>query len=66
MDSNTNITLTIKFFANFRELGPAKSKEQHPKGTLVKTILDKYRIPYNEMNPKHQRLYHKKIKKKEK
>ncbi len=48
-ESNT-ITVTIKFFANLREYGPKKSEELFPKGSIIKTILEKYKIPKEEKN----------------
>ncbi|MHA1669920.1 MAG: MoaD/ThiS family protein [Promethearchaeota archaeon] len=49
MNKNNLITVTIKLFANLRELGPAKSIEKFRKETTVQDILDKYHLPYNEM-----------------
>ena len=49
MNEVNDISLTIKFFANLRELGPAKSIDKFPKGTTVRNVLDKYQIPYIDM-----------------
>jgi len=49
MTENNLITVTIKLFANLRELGPAKSFEKFQKDTTVQVVLDKYRLPFNEM-----------------
>ncbi len=48
-ESNT-ITVTIKFFANLRDYGPKKSEELFPQGSIIKTILEKYKIPKEEKN----------------
>ncbi len=44
------IKVTVKFFANLREFGPVKSKDEYPKGSAVKDILDKYKIPEDKRN----------------
>lgn len=49
MTENNTIIITIKLFANFRELGPAKSIEKVKKDTPVQKILEKYHLPFNEM-----------------
>ncbi|MHA1106634.1 MAG: MoaD/ThiS family protein [Promethearchaeota archaeon] len=49
MIENNLVTVTIKLFANLREIGPAKSIEKFRKNTNVQIILDKYHLPYNEM-----------------
>ena len=49
MNKNNLITITIKLFANLRELGPAKSIEKLQKDTTVQFIIDKYHLPFNEM-----------------
>ncbi|MBY9002943.1 MAG: MoaD/ThiS family protein [Candidatus Lokiarchaeota archaeon] len=49
MTENNLITITIKLFANLRELGPAKTIEKFQKDTTVQVILDKYQLPFKEM-----------------
>lgn len=49
MPENNLITVTIKLFANLRELGPAKTIEKFRKDTNVLYILEKYHLPFKEM-----------------
>ncbi|MFX1358079.1 MAG: MoaD/ThiS family protein [Promethearchaeota archaeon] len=44
MSENREIIVTIKFFADLLNYGPAKSKERFPKNSTIKSILDKYKI----------------------
>ena len=49
MPENNLITVTVKLFANLRELGPAKTIEKFRKGTNVLYVLEKYQLPFKEM-----------------
>lgn len=43
--SEDTIEITVKFFANLREYGPEKAVDTYPKGSQVKQIIERYKIP---------------------
>ncbi len=45
---NNPINITVKFFANLQEYGPAHSIIDIPEGSTIKSILVKYNIPKDE------------------
>jgi sulfur carrier protein ThiS len=45
MTSEKTIPIIIKFFADLTLYGPAKSVENVPEGSKIKSILEKYNIP---------------------
>jgi len=49
-EENTYISVTVKFFADFREYGPEKKTLEVPKGSKIQYLLDKYDIPYIKRN----------------
>ncbi len=40
-----NISVTVKFFADFRKYGPDKAELSIPKGSKIQYLLEKYKIP---------------------
>lgn len=50
MIEEKNILITVKFFADFRNFGPAKEKLEVPKGSKIQYLLDKYKIPNIKKN----------------
>ena len=44
MNDKTNITATVKFFANLRAIAPPKKIVTLPTGSTVNTILDMFTI----------------------
>ena len=40
-----NISITVKFFADFRKFGPDKAIITIPKGSRIQDIIEKYQIP---------------------
>jgi len=44
MNNKKNITATIKFFANLRDLAPPKKIVTLPNGSTVSTVLDMFTI----------------------
>jgi len=49
MTNNNTITVTVKFFADFRKYGPIKSEVHFPKGISINSILEKYNVPKEKM-----------------
>lgn len=47
---NEKITVVAKLFANLTKYGSSKSKVELPKGSRVENLLNKFDIPYNEIN----------------
>ncbi len=45
---NNSITITVKFFANLLEYGPAHSIIDIPEGSTINSILEKYNLPKDE------------------
>ena len=45
MTDNNTITVTVKFFANFRKYGPIKSEVHFPKDVSINFILERYDVP---------------------
>ncbi|MFX1499305.1 MAG: MoaD/ThiS family protein [Promethearchaeota archaeon] len=50
MIEEKNISVTVKFFADFRNFGPTKEKLKVPRGSKIQYLLDKYKIPDNKKN----------------
>lgn len=48
IEEEANISVTVKFFADFRNFGPDKEKLEVPKGSKIQYLLDKYKIPNNK------------------
>jgi len=40
-----NISVIVKFFADFRKYGPDKAEISIPKGSKIQYLLEKYKIP---------------------
>ena len=49
MTNNNSITVTVKFFADFRKYGPTKSEVHVPKGISINSILEKYNVPKEKL-----------------
>jgi len=45
IETNKSISVTVKFFADFRISGPNQAKINIPQGSNVQYILEKYKIP---------------------
>jgi molybdopterin converting factor small subunit len=45
-----NISVVVKFFANFRKFGPDKAEISIPKGSKIQYLLEKYKIPPTKQN----------------
>ncbi|MFW9948384.1 MAG: MoaD/ThiS family protein [Candidatus Odinarchaeota archaeon] len=45
-----NISVIVKFFAEFRKYGPDKAELTVPKGSKVQYLLEKYKIPSTKQN----------------
>ncbi len=43
--SESDISITVKFFASLREYGPIKEVIDVKENDTIKTLLDKYKIP---------------------
>ncbi len=46
--NNTNISVTVKFFATLRQYGPDKGVLTIPENSKIKLLFDKYNIPKDE------------------
>lgn len=44
-EANNSLSVTIKFFADFRKFGPDKAIISIPQGSKIQYILEKYKIP---------------------
>ena len=49
-EENRHISVTVKFFADFRDYGPEKETLEVPIGSKIQYLLDKYDIPYIKRN----------------
>ena len=45
ISNNNTISITVKFFADLQDYGPAKALLEVPEGSTINTILEKYKIP---------------------
>ena len=45
VERKDKISVTIKFFADFRKFGPNKAIISIPRGSKIQYILEKYKIP---------------------
>ncbi|MFX0179572.1 MAG: MoaD/ThiS family protein [Candidatus Hodarchaeota archaeon] len=45
-----NISVIVKFFADFRKYGPDKAELTIPKGSKIQYLLEKYKIPPTKQN----------------
>jgi molybdopterin converting factor small subunit len=48
--TNNKISITVKFFADFRKFGPDKAIITIPKGSRIQDIIEKYKIPETNSN----------------
>jgi molybdopterin converting factor small subunit len=44
------ISITVKFFADFRKFGPDKANIHIPRGSNIQYIIEKYKIPKTNSN----------------
>jgi len=45
-----NISVVVKFFADFRKYGPEKAEISIPTGSKIEYLLEKYEIPTTKQN----------------
>ncbi|MHA1296550.1 MAG: MoaD/ThiS family protein [Promethearchaeota archaeon] len=50
MNEKEDITITVKFFADLKEFGPAKEQIRVPSNSTVEYLSKKYKIPLDRRN----------------